>query len=114
MKSRGARLRERLNTIIEEAGLRGYFPFEGLIQAVAVTCRAAPGVMHLAEARKHVVQALDQEAAAVGLGANFQQGLPFFELQWQAGGHLKRKRPRRFDAGSHPQLAVNQRVALLK
>ena len=41
---------------------------------------------------------LNQEAAAVGLGAHFQQGLPFFELQWQAGGHVIRKRLRRFDA----------------
>jgi hypothetical protein len=45
MRCRGARQHERLDTIIEEAGLRGYFPFDGLIQAVAVAGGVAARVM---------------------------------------------------------------------
>jgi hypothetical protein len=53
-KSRGARQHERLDTIIEEARLRGYFPFDELIHAVAVAGGAAAGLMQVAEAGEHV------------------------------------------------------------
>jgi hypothetical protein len=51
MRCRGARQHERLDSIIKEAGLRGYFPFGGLIQAVAVAGGVVPRVMQVAEAR---------------------------------------------------------------
>lgn len=54
-KGGDARQHERLQTIIEEARLRGYFPFEGLIQPVAVAGRAAPRLLEVAEAGKHVL-----------------------------------------------------------
>ena len=50
MNCRGARQHERLNTIIEEAGPRGYFPFDVLIQVTAVAGGAAVRMMELAEA----------------------------------------------------------------
>jgi hypothetical protein len=53
-RCRGARQHERLETIIEEARLRGYFPFDELIQAVAVAGGAAPRLMQVAEAGEHV------------------------------------------------------------
>jgi hypothetical protein len=113
-ESRGARLHERLNTIIKEARLRGYFPFDELIQMMAIAGGAAARVMQLTEAGKHVLQALDQKSSAIGLDANFQERLFFLKFERQARGHLKRKRPGRVDARSRPQLAVNKLVALLK
>ena len=101
-----ARQQERLYTIIEEAGLRGYFPFDVLIQVMSVAGGAAASVMELAEAGKHILQPLDQVITAVGLGAHFQKRLFFFKFERQARGHLKRKRPERFDARSRPQLAI--------
>src|SRR5271156_2435967 len=113
-RCRGARQHERLNTIIKEARLRRYFPFERLIQVVAVAGGAAPRMIKVTEAGQHVFPAPYQESAAVRLSAHFQKRLFFLELEWQARAHLKRKRPRRFDAGGNPQLAVDQPVALLK
>ena len=89
MNCRGARQHERLNTIIEEAGPRGYFPFDVLIQVTAVAGGAAVRMMELAEACKHILQPLDQEITAVGLGADFQKSLFFFKFERQARGHLK-------------------------
>jgi hypothetical protein len=54
-RCRGARQHERLNAIIKEARLRGYFPFEGLIQVVAVAGGAATRLMQVAEAGEHVL-----------------------------------------------------------
>jgi hypothetical protein len=53
-RCRGARQHERLNTIIKEARLRGYFPFGGLIQVVAVAGSAAACLMQVAKAGQHV------------------------------------------------------------
>jgi hypothetical protein len=89
MNCPGARQHERLNTIIKEAGLRGYFPFDALIQVMAVAGGAAAPVIELAEAGKHILQLLNQEFTAVGLGANFQERLFFFKFERQARGHLK-------------------------
>ena len=55
--------RRCLQTIIEEARLRGYFPFEELIQAVAVAGRAARALAgRWPSAGKHVLQPLDEES----------------------------------------------------
>jgi hypothetical protein len=114
MNCPGARQHERLNFIIEEAGLRGYFPFDALIQVMAVAGGAAALVMEPAEAGKHILQPLDQEITAVGLGADFQKRLFFFKFERQSRGHLKGKRPGRINAQSCPKLAIDERVALLK
>jgi hypothetical protein len=105
-ESRGARQHERLNTIIKEARLRGYFPFDELIQMMAIAGGAAARVMQLTEVGKHVLQALDQKTSAIGLDADFQERLFLLKFERQARGHLKRKRPERFDARSRPQLAI--------
>src|SRR5271155_1087027 len=101
-RCRGARQHERLNTIIKEARLRRYFPFERLIQVVAVAGGAAPRMIKVTEAGQHVFQALDQESAAVRLSAHFQKRLFFLELEWQARAPFERKTPPRFHARRNP------------
>ena len=50
---------------------------------------AVARVMQVAEAGKHVLQPLDQETAAIGLGADFQKRLFFYEFERQTRCHLK-------------------------
>jgi hypothetical protein len=114
MSCRDAREHERLRTIIEEPRLRRYVRFDDLIQAFSVAGGVAPRLVHLAQAWKHLVQALDQDYSAFVFGAGLQKGLFLLHFQRQARRHLKRKRPGRFDVRSHPKLAINERVAFLK